>query len=104
MFAPPICRRRWRDNAFPFRQIRRRRRQPSEHPSERSEQSNTARCASSSKRGVSIVAVAGQLFETADVCRNCSRRATGPQELHPGKHLSSKHEYESDGQQTGRDG
>jgi hypothetical protein len=29
MFAP-ICRRRWRNNAFPFRQIRRRRRQPSE--------------------------------------------------------------------------
>ena len=39
MFAPPICRRRWRDNAFPFRQIRRRRRQPSEHRSEQSEQS-----------------------------------------------------------------
>jgi hypothetical protein len=43
MFAPPICRRRWRNNAFPFRQIRRRRRQPSEHRSERSEQSNRAR-------------------------------------------------------------
>src|SRR5215211_8176923 len=28
MFAPPICRRRWRNNAFPFRQIQRRRRQP----------------------------------------------------------------------------
>jgi hypothetical protein len=40
MFAPPICRRRWRNNAFPFRQIRRRRRQPSEHH-ERSEQSNS---------------------------------------------------------------
>jgi hypothetical protein len=37
----------WRNNAFPFRQRRRRRRQPSEHRSERSEQSNTARCASS---------------------------------------------------------
>jgi hypothetical protein len=24
MFASPICRRRWRDNAFPFRRIRRR--------------------------------------------------------------------------------
>ena len=47
MFAPPICRRRWRNNASPFRQLRRRRRQPSEHRSERSEQSNTARCASS---------------------------------------------------------
>ena len=47
MFAPPICRRRWRDNAFPFRQTRRRRRQLSEHRSERSEQSNTAPCASS---------------------------------------------------------
>jgi len=35
MFAPPICRRRWRNNAFPFRQIRRRRRLPSEHRSER---------------------------------------------------------------------
>jgi murein DD-endopeptidase MepM/ murein hydrolase activator NlpD len=35
MFAPPICRRRWRNNAFPFRQLRRRRRQPSEHRSER---------------------------------------------------------------------
>jgi hypothetical protein len=35
MFAPPICRRRWRNNALPFRQIRRRRRQPSEHRSER---------------------------------------------------------------------
>src|SRR5688500_3290377 len=28
MFAPPICRRRWRNNASPFHQIRRRRRQP----------------------------------------------------------------------------
>ena len=27
MFAPPICRRSWWNNAFPFRQIRRRRRQ-----------------------------------------------------------------------------
>jgi hypothetical protein len=35
MFAPPICRRRWRNNAFPFRQLRRRRRYPSEHRSER---------------------------------------------------------------------
>jgi hypothetical protein len=35
MFAPPICRRRWRNNAFPFRQIRRRRRLPSEHRRER---------------------------------------------------------------------
>ena len=43
MFAPPICRRRWRNNAFSFRQLRRRRRQPSEYRSERSEQSNTAR-------------------------------------------------------------
>jgi hypothetical protein len=51
MFAPPICRRRWRNSAFPFRQLRRRRRQPSEHRSERSEQSNTARCASSSELG-----------------------------------------------------
>ena len=34
-FAPPICRRRWRNNAFPLRQLRRRRRQPSEHRSER---------------------------------------------------------------------
>ena len=42
MFAPPICRRRWRNNAFPLRQIRRRRRQPSEHRSERSEQSDTS--------------------------------------------------------------
>jgi hypothetical protein len=50
MFAPPICRRRWRNNAFPFRQLRRRRRQPSEHRSERSEPSNTARCASSSQK------------------------------------------------------
>jgi hypothetical protein len=39
MFAPPICRRRWRNNALAFRQIRRRRRQPSEHRRERSEQS-----------------------------------------------------------------
>ena len=46
MFAPPIWR-RWRNNAFPFRQIRRRRGQPSEHRSERSEQSDTARCVSS---------------------------------------------------------
>ena len=30
-----VCRRRWRNNALPFRQIRRRRRQPSEHRSER---------------------------------------------------------------------
>jgi hypothetical protein len=35
MFAPPVCRRRWRNNAFPFRQLRRRRRQPSEHRRER---------------------------------------------------------------------
>jgi hypothetical protein len=42
-----VCRRRWRNNAFPFCQIRRRRRQPSEHRSERSEQSNRARWASS---------------------------------------------------------
>jgi murein DD-endopeptidase MepM/ murein hydrolase activator NlpD len=35
MFAPPICRRRWRNNAFPFHQLRRRRRQPGEHCSER---------------------------------------------------------------------
>ena len=39
MFAPPICRRRWRNNAFPFRQIRRRRGQPSEHRSEQIKQS-----------------------------------------------------------------
>src|SRR4029453_19237138 len=30
MFAPPICRRRWRKNAFPFRHLRRRRRLRSE--------------------------------------------------------------------------
>ena len=54
MFAPPICRRRWRNNAFPFRRLRRRRRQPSEHRSERSEQSKTARCASSPKRGLQV--------------------------------------------------
>ena len=35
MFAPPGCRRRWRHNAFPFRQVRRRRRQQSGHRSER---------------------------------------------------------------------
>jgi hypothetical protein len=46
-----VCRRRWRNNAFPFRQLRQRRRQPSEHRSERSEQSNRARCASSSNKG-----------------------------------------------------
>jgi hypothetical protein len=28
MFAPPICGRRWWNSAFPFRQLRRRRRQP----------------------------------------------------------------------------
>src|SRR5688500_10738807 len=28
MFTPPICRRNWRNNASPFHQIRRRRRQP----------------------------------------------------------------------------
>lgn len=33
----------WRNNASPFRQLRRRRRHPSEHRRERSEQSNTAR-------------------------------------------------------------
>jgi hypothetical protein len=38
MFAPPICRRSWRNNAFPFRQLRPRRLQPGEHRSERSEQ------------------------------------------------------------------
>jgi hypothetical protein len=43
MFAPPICRRRWRNNAFPFRHLRRRRRQPSEHRSERKRASNRAR-------------------------------------------------------------
>jgi hypothetical protein len=46
MFAPPICRRRWRNNAFPFRQLRRRRRQPGEHRSERSEQSTERALAS----------------------------------------------------------
>ncbi len=51
MFAPPICRKRWPNNAFPFRQLGRRRRQPSEHRSERSEQSDRARCARSSERG-----------------------------------------------------
>ena len=50
MFAPPICRRRWRNNAFPFRQLRRRRRLRSEHRSERGEQSNTARCANGPTR------------------------------------------------------
>jgi hypothetical protein len=49
-----VCRRRWRNNAFPFRQLRRRRRQPSEHRSERSEQSKQARCASSSKKGITV--------------------------------------------------
>jgi hypothetical protein len=43
MLAPPFWRRRWRNDAFPFRQIRRRRRQPSEHRRERSEQSNSGR-------------------------------------------------------------
>src|SRR5207342_2957527 len=38
-----------RNNALPFRQLGRRRRQPSEHRRERSEQSETARCASSPK-------------------------------------------------------
>jgi hypothetical protein len=47
MFAPPICRRSWRNDAFPFRELRRRRRPPSEHRSERSEQSNRARSAAS---------------------------------------------------------
>jgi hypothetical protein len=70
MFAPPIsqqksrersehqpqrravCRRRSRNNAFPFPQLRRRRRQLSEHRRERSEESNKARCASSSEIGL----------------------------------------------------
>ncbi len=43
MFAPPICRRIWRNNAFPLRQLRRKRRRPGEHRRERSERSNTAR-------------------------------------------------------------
>jgi len=47
MFAPPTCRRRWRNNAFPFRQIRRRRRQPSEHRT--SEASNQTLCARASR-------------------------------------------------------
>jgi hypothetical protein len=42
MFAPPICSRDGGTTPFPYRQIRRRRRQLSEHPSERSEQSNMA--------------------------------------------------------------
>jgi hypothetical protein len=54
MFAPPICRRRWRNNAFPFCQLRRRRRQPSEHRSERSELSNTARCASRKAKKIGL--------------------------------------------------
>jgi hypothetical protein len=54
MFAPPICRRRRRNDASrtelavptsSFRRIRRRRRLAGEHRSERSEQSNTARSA-----------------------------------------------------------
>jgi hypothetical protein len=64
-FAPPICRRRWRNNALPFRQLRRRRRQPSEHRRERSEQSNTARDARAAKplrrRLVATVVVLGCL-------------------------------------------
>ena len=64
MFAPPICRRRWRNNAFPFRQLRRRRRQPSEHRSERSEQSNRARCASSANIGGPALEFGETLIET----------------------------------------
>jgi hypothetical protein len=47
MFAPPICRRRWRNNAFPFRQVRRRRRHPANIAASGSEQSSTARSAAS---------------------------------------------------------
>jgi hypothetical protein len=43
MFAPPICRRRWRNNAFRFRQIRRRRRQQANIAASGSEQANAAR-------------------------------------------------------------
>ena len=51
MFAPPICRRSdgGTDDFLTFRQIRRRRRHPSEHRRERSEQSNTARSARSER-------------------------------------------------------
>jgi holo-[acyl-carrier protein] synthase len=62
MFAPPICRTRGRNNDFPFRQLGRRRRQPSEHRSERSEQSNRARCASS-------VVIVGVGIDVCDVDR-----------------------------------
>jgi hypothetical protein len=59
MFAPPICKRRWRNNAFPFRQIRRRRRQPSEHRSEPSEQSKRAR-SSRAERAIRHCAISPQ--------------------------------------------
>jgi hypothetical protein len=55
MFAPPICRRRWRNNAFPFRQIRRRRRQPSERRCERQRAIEfSAMREQSQKRGLQI--------------------------------------------------
>jgi hypothetical protein len=63
MFAPPICKRSWRNNAFPFRQLRRRRRQPSEHRSERSEQSNRARCVSSARKGEPALELGEPLIE-----------------------------------------
>ena len=93
------------EQRFTFRQIRRRRRQPCEHRRERSEQSNRARCASSSqKKRASIVAVAGPRVEPPDVCRKRSRRATGTQELHAGKYLGSKHEQQGARQQNSRAG
>ena len=49
MFVPPVCRRRWRNIALPFRQLRLRRRQSSEHRRERSAQSDTARDARAAK-------------------------------------------------------
>jgi hypothetical protein len=52
MFAPPICRRSLTEQRFPFRQLRRRRRQPSEHRRERSEQSNRARLREQSRSKV----------------------------------------------------
>ena len=47
----------------------------------------------------SIVAVTGPPIEAPNVCWECSRRAAGTQELHPGEDLGGKNEEQGDRQQ-----
>jgi len=54
------------------------------------------------RRLTSLVAGARERLEPSDVCRECPRRATGTQKLHPGKDLGSKDKEQGDSQQNSR--